>query len=292
MTAPSAALAARVARIVGQQPVEWAPIVGGYTPAARWRVLFGGYSLFVKAATTELTAQMLRAEQRVYEVVTGSFMPRYVGGDDDGEAPIIVIEDLSGAAWPPPWDAALVDDVLEALDRVHAQRPRPPLTPGVPSAAGGWRSVAADPQDFLAVGLASAAWLETSLDALLAAEAACVVDGPALTHFDVRSDNLCRTLAGVKLVDWAEARLGNPDLDIGFWLPSLACEGGPLPESILPDAPQVAAWVSGFFAARAGLADIHDAPRVRGIQRAQLWTALPWAIRALGLAPPSSPVNV
>jgi len=48
-------------------------------------------------------------------------------------------------------------------------------------------------------------------------------------------------------------------------------------------APEVAAWVSGFFAARAGLPDIPDAPSARRVQREQLSTALPWAQRALHL---------
>jgi hypothetical protein len=47
----------------------------------------------------------------------------------------------------------------------------------------------------------------------------------------------------------------------------------------------VAARVSGFFAARAGLAEIPDAPRVRRFQREQLGVALAWAIRALDLPP-------
>jgi hypothetical protein len=80
--------------------------------------------------------------------------------------------------------------------------------------------------------------------------------------------------------------VSNPQLDLGFWLPSLAYEGGPAPERILPDAPEVAAWVAGFFAARAGLPGISDAPRVRLVQRQQLATALPWAARALGLPLP------
>jgi len=51
------------------------------------------------------------------------------------------------------------------------------------------------------------------------------------------------------------------------------------------DAPEVAALVAGFFAARAGLPWISDAPRVRLAQRQQLSTALPLAIRALELPP-------
>ena len=110
--------------------------------------------------------------------------------------------------------------------------------------------------------------------------------GDALTHLDLRSDNLCITHEGVKFIDWAEARRSSSRVDLGFFLPSLAYEGGPLPEAILPDAPDLAALISGFFALRAGLPDIPGSPFVRRVQREQLSTALPWAIRALGLPPP------
>jgi hypothetical protein len=244
----------------------------------------GGYSVFVKAATTDLTARMLRSEMRVYEQLAAPFMPLYYGGDDDGAAPLIVIEDLSEARWPPPWDDRLVEAVVETLALVHGISAPPGIAPP-PAAAAGWETVAEDSKPFLSLGIASAGWLEECLDDLLAAEAACRVDGTALTHFDVRSDNLCLAANGIKLVDWAEARAGNPELDTGFWLPSLAYEGGPLPEEVLPGAPHVAAWVAGYFASRAGLADIPDAPRVRSIQRAQLSIALPWVVRALELPP-------
>ena len=96
---------------------------------------------------------------------------------------------------------------------------------------------------------------------------------------------MCLAASGARFVDWNLASLSNPVLDLGSWLPSLAYEGGPLPERILPHAPEVAAWLSGFFASRAGLPIIPDAPRVRVVQRQQLETALPWVIRALALPP-------
>jgi hypothetical protein len=78
-------------------------------------------------------------------------------------------------------------------------------------------------------------------------------------------------------------------IDLAFWLPSLHAEGGPPPEASLPDAPEWAAMVSGFFAARAGLPLIPSAPQVREVQLFQLRTALPWAVRALGLPPLDGP---
>jgi len=149
----------------------------------------------------------------------------------------------------------------------------------------GWAMVARDPRPFLRLGFAGADWLEAALPVLVEAEAACRLEGTALTHFDLRSDNICFTDRGPVFVDWAAACLGNPDVDLGGWLPSLAFEGGPPPDAVLPNAPEVAAWVSGYFAARAGLPTIPDAPFVRRVQREQLTTALPWVQRALKLPP-------
>jgi hypothetical protein len=52
----------------------------------------------------------------------------------------------------------------------------------------------------------------------------------------------------------------------------------------------LAAYVAGFFASRAGQAEIPHAPLVRQVQRQQLLTALPWAARALDLPLPAPPV--
>ena len=123
---------------------------------------------------------------------------------------------------------------------------------------------------------------------LIAAEQSCELAGDSLTHLDLRSDNLCITTSGVKFIDWAEACRSDARVDLGFFLPSLAYEGGPPPETVLPDAPDVAALVAGFLAMRAGLPSIPGSPHVRRVQREQLSAALPWAIRALGLPPPDA----
>jgi hypothetical protein len=163
---------------------------------------------------------------------------------------------------------------LESYAQVHGVR------------SSHWQAVAADPEPFLALGIADARWLERALPLLIRQEERCSTDGESPTHWDLRSDNICITERHALFVDWNCACVSNPALDLGFWLPSLAYEGGPEPERILPDAPDIAAGVSGFFAARAGLPGISDAPRVRLVPRQQLQTALPWATRALDLPPP------
>jgi hypothetical protein len=179
--------------------------------------------------------------------------------------------------------------VREGFEIMHGRRARlRPFLETLGAAGGpryGWAAVGEDPEPLLTLGLASARWLDDALPALLAAEVGASLAGDALCHFDVRSDNLCIRSGRALFVDWNHASLGAPELDLGFWLPSLAAEGGPAPETILPDAPAVAAFVSGYFACRAGLPSLSHAPGVREVQRVQLRAALPWAVRALRLAP-------
>jgi hypothetical protein len=93
---------------------------------------------------------------------------------------------------------------------------------------------------------------------------------------------------GVVLVDWNWAGRGNGILDIAAWLPSLHLEGGPLPDTILPECPHFAALISGYFAARAGLPVEQASVGIRALQLAQLKVALPWVVRALGLPHPAA----
>jgi hypothetical protein len=300
---PDAQLQARIARLLHPTPRRYRRVAGGgYTPAARWIAETEQGRYFIKVATTPLTAQFVLREIRNYHLLQAPFMPRLIAADAEEDAPFLILEDLSDCHWPPPWTPAHIQAVVETVGHMHA------MTPEIETYAAlngtkimGWNEVARDPHPFLSLGVASAAWLEGALPSLLDWESRCSTEGSALTHMDLRSDNLCLRGSGngsgevvgagaeAILVDWNLACLSNPKLDLGFWLPSLAFEGGPAPEALLPDAPEVAAWVSGFFASRAGLPDIPDAPRVRLVQRQQLETALPWVVRALDLPPPLMP---
>lgn len=284
---PPGELAERVARLLSAPIVEWQAANGGYTPAERWVVQTAeGRSAFVKAAVDDLTAGWLRAEERIYKALRAPFQPALIGWED-GSLPILILEDLSSVAWPPPWDDDGIQAVRSALARIAAT-PAPSWLPRLAESAmdlHGWREVAEDPGPFLALGLASGAWLAAALPGLIAASEAFVEDGSQLLHLDVRSDNICFRDGRAILVDWNNAAVGNARLDVALWLPSLADEGGPLPDALLPDAGPEAAIVSGYFAARAGRPEIPTAPRVRRAQLAQLRQALPWATRELRLPP-------
>jgi hypothetical protein len=261
-------------------------VSGGYTLMEHWLVeRKDGTPAFAKVAVDEATAGFLRDEHRVYSEVKGGFLPAFLGWDDDGKRPILLLEDLTEAHWPPPWREDEVEAVLATLDEIHAAAPPAGLPRLTLEEFHTWREVESDPEPFLALGLVQAGWLEQALPLLLAATDRCVVEGDAFLHLDTRSDNICFRAGRALLVDWNWAHTGNAAVDVAFWLPSLFAEGGPPPTEVLPDAGDLTALVSGFFAPIAGLPPPAGAPTVRPLQLAQLKVALPWAVDVLGLPP-------
>jgi hypothetical protein len=287
MDAPPAAVS-RASLLLNKQPVMWRRAHGGYSPAERWLVDFAdGTSCFAKAGVNAYTANALRAEYNlIYSRVQAPFLANLLAWED-GDVPLLILEDLSSAHWPPPWAPAQIDAVLHTLDAIHSHR-----LPGLPDASlgeslepGDWRTVAQDPATFLALGLCSESWLQASLPALIEQERLGKQRraGNDLVHRDIRSDNIALVGDRAVIIDWNWASRGNGELDFASWLPSLQYEGGPPPDELLPGAPHWAALISGYFAARAGLPMVPNAPRVRAVQLAQLKTPLPWAQRSLGL---------
>lgn len=279
----------RMERALGWRPTRFRRAGegrGASGTAARWIVGDGRVSAFVKVGATDLTAAWTRAEHRNYMALEGWFLPRVLGFDDDGVRPVLAVEDLSEADWPPPWSDGGVAAVLDALSAVSRTTVPEHLLDRAPELGGGWADVAGNPAAFLGLGLCSPSWLDAHLGSLVAASADAPVSGTSLLHLDVRSDNLCLRGGRALLVDWNAAAVGNAALDVAFWLPSLSAEGGPAPEAILPSSPALAALVAGFFCSRAGGDVIPEAPHVRPLQLQQARIALPWAARALDLPPP------
>jgi hypothetical protein len=287
-------ITSRIAQTMRKSVLRLEPVQGGgYSLALRLRVFFDdGTTAFVKVATSQDLARFLRTEHHVYSSLSSQvFMPEFLGWNDDGESPLLILEDLGDAFCVPPWTTARINGVLSALEVIH--RTKPPANIGVletPETRGhfnGWKDVEHDPDSFLGAGFCSRDWLEQALPALLEAETKIKLTGTDFIHLDVRSDNICfKSEARALLVDWNWVREGNGEIDLAFWLPSLQAEGGPKPETFLPNATPWAASVSGFFASKAGLPALDAAPNVRVVQRQQLGTALPWAARALGLHKP------
>lgn len=279
-------LISRIEKLVGAKVASYRRVEGGYTPALRLLCKTANAGFFVKIGVTPGTSENLNREIRIYNCLSADFMPQLVAWENRESEPILIIEDLSMHHWAPPWNERQIELTLAQINVLHN------TTAAVESYReahgiqyGHWKTVAEDPKPLLSLKIVHAQWLESALPVLIRYEENCPTAGDSLTHWDLRSDNICITESVAKFVDWNGACLSNPKLDLGCWLPSLAYEAGLKPEKILPDAPEVAAWVSGYFASRAGLPEIADAPRVRFVQRKQLATALPWAVRALDLPP-------
>ena len=285
----------RLEALLGARVLSLEPVAGrGYTHAGRHRaVLDDGRSVFVKSAVDDLSAGWLRLEHVVYEAVHGSFLPTCHAYDERDGLPLLVLEDLSDAHWPPPWrdgDIAAVRSALEGVAASDAPAGLTPIGDWKASWFSCWRTVRDEPEPFLATGVASRAWLDEHLPELEAAAArAPLDDGSSLLHLDVRSDNVALTTRGALLVDWNWASRGNPVVDLVGWAPSLCIETGMRPEDVV-DAEgvgELAALISGVWASVAGLPPPPTAEqRLRDAQVAQLRVCLPWACRVLGVPEP------
>ncbi len=288
---PTAELRARVARILGTEPVKWTAARSFFRSPLFVVKLGDGSGAFVKAAGDEDSAKWLRQEHNVYVHLHGDFMPELLGWEDDAKQPLLVLEDLSGAHWPPPWSDERGYRVTRTLERIAEAEP----PPGLGSLEvhrellSGWTRVSEDPAPFLGLGLVSDAWFEGSLPLLLRLEKEVVLEGEDLLHLDARSDNLCFQGNRTIFVDWNWACIGNRRLDLAYFLATLQGEGGPPPESVMPDGSDMAPVIAGFFASFAGRPVNPEAPRLRPAQLRSLRAALPWAVRCLDLPPLDGP---
>jgi thiamine kinase-like enzyme len=244
---PRRELISRIEKLVGAKVESYRRVEGGYTPALRLLCRTADARFFVKVGVTPSTSKSLNREIRVYNSLRGDFMPHLLAWEHHESEPVLVIEDLSTHHWPPPWDERQIELTLAQIDALHntsATLETFAEVHGIDD--GNWKLVADDPEPFLSLKVADARWLESALPVLMRCEENCATAGDSLTHCDLRSDNICVTKGRAVFIDWNSACLSNPRLDLGFWLPSLAYEANLKPEKILPDAPEVAAWVSGF----------------------------------------------
>jgi hypothetical protein len=173
--------------------------------------------------------------------------------------------------------------------------------------AQNWHTLRDKPEEFVALfedRAGAAQWLAAHLDRLVALkERGTEIGGPrGWAHMDIRSDNLIFANGRVLLVDWPVLSYGPQLLDVAFFLPSLEGQGGPRCAQGLKhyeeaaglalaaeDIAVAAAIVSGFFAARAGLPEIPALPRLRWIQKLQLFPALDWLSDVLQIDRPPLP---
>lgn len=311
----------KIEELIGARVAAADIVWGGFGPSATFVLATeSGAKYFCKGTHPGQTRQghtALQHERVNYERFPelAQFGPAYIGGADDGDWHVAVLDYVPRAIDVPPWTAeptAAAIRLIAAFHRATPERAERKLTP-IQHLAGfnlfrvmqGWISLAKSEEEqarFAAPfsdGGAALAWLKAHAEELAALEArAETMGGPrGWVHLDIRSDNLVFAADGkVQLVDWPILAFGPQLIDIAFFLPSLAGEGGPACGDGLrlyeheagirfddADIAIAAVTVAGFFAARAGEPEIPQLPRLRWVQKMQLFPALDWVCDCLGL---------
>ncbi|MCD5311356.1 phosphotransferase family protein [Kineosporia babensis] len=269
---------------------------GGFSPGVASRLLLSdGRRVFVKAvgAVRNVDAPVLyRREIAVMEYLPLSApTPRLLHSYDDGEWVVLVMEDVDGVPPRFPWDAAELNRVVSALERLaETLTPAPAVAPQMTETVAeyftGWRSFAASAQ----LSEVPDAWAREHLPDLVALESRWpeAARGDTLLHIDLRDDNLLLTPEGaVVVVDWPHAAVGAAWCDLLLMLPSAAMGGtvdpeavwasfGPAQNASADDVNAVLAAAAGFFLYRSTLPVPQNLPTLRDFQRSQGDAALRW----------------
>jgi hypothetical protein len=290
MKAPAAVVTA-VTAATGAQPVSWRHVVAGHTHAEKWVVgLDDGRSVFVKAAAEPSARPQVEREARLLQSLAAPYMPAVYGASTVEGWAVLVLEDLSGAHWPPPYEDR-GDALLESIRQVAATTPPPGLEHRPEGRPFGtyWQRIADDPDPVLAHGLFSAGWLEDAQPILHAAESSARLAGSDLLHDDVWAGNVCYTERGAILIDWASAQVGDHRVDLAYALLSIRETGAMPPPIEFADEAAYAALLAGSCAYQAAQ-PVGDSIKHTSVLRAgwlhDLEYALEWACELLQLPSP------
>ncbi len=283
---------------LGSPVVSASSQAGGFSPGVAARLTTAdGQRVFAKIAgpePNEFAPHFHRREARVVaDLPEGLPVPLLRWSFDEGEEGWVALlfEDIEGANPSAPWQAADLDRVIEALIALSsALTPAPPSLDWTGSASRwgianltGWRWLQFELPDNLDQ------WSRTHLDELaeLANAAPEAIAGETLLHLDLRADNIVLTPDHVWIVDWPHARIGAAWVDLVFFAPSVAMQGGPAPEELLAlhPAAQAAdpaaitatvAAIAGFYTYQALLEAPPGLPTLRAFQAAQGEVARAW----------------
>lgn len=223
-------------------------------------------------------------------------MPRLRWTYDDGDWVVLAFDDIDGRLPHTPWRADELQQVLDLLAVLgESLTPSPidvePAATQLAHLFGRWRVLAENEHDRAQLDPEWAARADELAE--LESSWADAVTGDTLVHCDVRADNVLLTADGAYLVDWPWATRGARWVDLVAFLPSVAMQGGPDPESIWRAHPVrrgvdeeavdvFIAALAGFFTHQALQPAPDGLPTVRAFQAAQGVTARAWLAQRRG----------
>jgi hypothetical protein len=313
-----------LARLAGASFIDATIAWGGYGPSATFVLSTAdGRKLFCKGTHpgfTEMGTKAFFTELSYYESLPelAAFGPTFRGAVHHEDWHLMMLDYVARTREVPPWTDDAVEGALAMLARFHAGTP-PRAKEILPVAEqqvdfmslyqgdGGWKVLADSRrrEEFLALfqhHADASRWLTDHFADFVALETEALhIGGPrAWVHLDFRSDNLLfHDAPEPLLVDFPFLAIGPALMDVAFFLPSLTGEGGPSPIDALRlyermsghrfDARDIAitvATVAGFFAARAGQPELPALPRLRWVQKLQLFPSLEWLCEVMEIEPP------
>lgn len=268
---------------------------GGFSPGlAATLELEDGRRFFAKAVGPEPNPDSPGFHRREAHVAAAlppeTPAPRFLFSVETASGWIaLAFEHVDGSEPQLPWRHDELERVLGALgDLARALTPTPLAAPSLEESHGelfhGWRTLERADDEWAASHLAKLRELESRWTA--------AAEGISLLHCDVRADNILLTPERVVFVDWPHACVGAAWVDLVFFLPSVAMQGGPHPWVTFESHPlgrdlpaerlqPVLAALAGFFVERSTLPPPPGLPTLREFQRAQGVEALAWLRRSL-----------
>jgi len=271
----------------------------GFSPGLAARIrLEDGRKYFVKAIAPDAESgapggqDSYRREARISAALPAEIaVPHLVDSWQVSGWVVLAFEHIDGVNPILPWRPDQLSRVLQALSETAVTlTPSPVAAPMVGSSTGPghWSRLAGDPRRRKYLQQVDA-WASENLERLIELEthSGAAGTGDTLLHGDIRADNLLLTDDRVYLVDWPHAKIGAPWVDLVWFLPSVAMQGGPSPEKVFSTHPlsadvdrfellPVLAAFTGFMVDGATQPPPPGLPRLRPFQLAQGQRAIHW----------------
>jgi aminoglycoside phosphotransferase (APT) family kinase protein len=278
---------------------ETRPARGGFSPGfASALAVTGRRRVFVKAISDALTpgaTELYRQDRRVVEALPPTVpTPRLLDSREDYGWIVLAFEFADGRIPSPsrPDDLAAMLGTYARLAEVLDPSPLP-LQAFESRWTGRFDEWSSSDVDSVAERFP---WAAANLAriASIAEYWPAAVGGTALVHGDLRADNMILTDSGMLVVDWPEACIGAPWLDLVLALPSMAMfAGGPDPETVVRTHPVTAtldpeqlnaaiAALAGFFAVNSLRPPPPGLPTLRRFQHDQAEVTLAWLRQRVG----------
>jgi hypothetical protein len=256
--------------------------IAGTAPGFRLLVEIGGVGpAFAKIADgSGWSAEAVGGEAALLTTVRHRHMPHVLACGPAEDVPWMVLADLSGARWPPPWPDR-VHGLHRALDRLARATP-PPWLPA-PGDIDPWIPLLAEEPGDGAGREPDEAWWRPHAVALAQAARRVTVAGDRLVHGDLGTGNICVSEGRPVLVDWSDAYVGNPEADHVTLAVDIAHTGGPRTLPPVADPPAWLAKISGLLI-EASRREAWPGPGGAAVRRQQAElarTAVAWAVGLL-----------